>query len=56
MEQKPPKLPSMADLLLQMTGCRVSTNTNGGNPNGNDKHKISAIVAPSKRIVDVVAL
>ncbi len=30
---------SLKDLLLQMSGCRVSTNTNGGNPNGNDAHK-----------------
>ena len=36
---KPPTLPSLLELLLQMSGCRVSTNTNGGNPNGNDKHK-----------------
>jgi len=30
---------SLKDLLLQMSGCRVSTNTNGGNAYGNDKHK-----------------
>jgi len=36
---KPPQALTLKDLLLQMSGCRVSTNTNGGNPMGNDKHK-----------------
>ena len=30
---------SLKDLLLQMSGCRVSTNSNGGNPNCKDIHK-----------------
>ena len=39
MKQKTPKAPSMADMLFQMSGCRVLTNTNGGNAYGNNKHK-----------------
>jgi len=38
-EYKPPPMPSLAELLLQMTDCVVSANINGGNPHGNNQHK-----------------
>jgi len=34
---KPPPLPTLLELLLQMTDCRVSTDCRGGNPTGEGK-------------------
>lgn len=39
MKDPKPQIPSMVDLLRSMSGCVVSTNVNGGNRYGNDKHK-----------------
>lgn len=36
---KPPPLPTLLELLQQMSGCVVSTNVNGGNPCGNYKNQ-----------------